>query len=72
MDLSASGLFAGLIVSCVGFAFFKYGKKELRWPQLLGGIGLMAAPCFAPSATWDLGIASALLALMWAAMRAGM
>jgi hypothetical protein len=71
MDFSASGLIAGLIVSCVGLALFKYGKKELRWPQLVSGIGLMAAPCFAPSATWDVGIAVALLVLMWAALRAG-
>jgi len=57
MDMSASAILSSLIVSTIGFALFRYGKKEQRWPQLFGGMVLMVGPYFTGGAlaTWGFG-----------------
>jgi hypothetical protein len=72
MDLSASGLFASLLVSTIGFGLYLYGKREHRWPQLAGGIVLMVFPYFTGSATWTYAVGGALMAGLWIAVRAGL
>ena len=66
-----SALFASLFIGTVGFALFMYGKKQQRVPQLAGGIALMGFPYFIDSTAWMLGIAVALLAAVWAAVKLG-
>lgn len=72
MDLSAGSLFAMLVIGSIGFSFFLYGKKQLRVPQMVTGILLMAVPYLVGDALWMSGVASALLACLWCACRAGL
>ena len=71
MDLSASSLVAGLLVSGVGTGLFLYGKKQGRIPQLLAGVALMVYPMFIPSALWVVLIGAAVIGALWFGIRAG-
>ena len=71
MNLDASTLIAGFLVSGVGFVLFSYGRKMSRVPQVITGIALMVFPYFVPGVWLVLGIAAALCALLYAATRAG-
>lgn len=71
MDVSAGWVFAGLVVSTVGFGLFIYGKKQLRIPQLVAGIVLMIYPYYVESPLWILGIGGALVAGLWLTVKAG-
>jgi len=70
-DLSGGWLLASLVVSTVGFGFFRYGKKQERLPQLVAGLAMMVYPMFVSSALWMLAIAGALVGGVYAATRAG-
>jgi hypothetical protein len=70
--MSAGQLFVILAASVVGFALFRYGKKQKRGPQLAAGILLMVFPYFVSNLLWMLGIAGALAAGLWLALRAGL
>ena len=72
MDLSAGTLFASLVVSCVGFGLFVYGRKQQRGPQLLTGVALMGFPYVVAGAVPILGIGAALVLAMVVALRAGL
>ena len=50
MGFDPSSLFIDLIFGSIGFAFFAYGKKADRWPQLAAGLLLMVYPYFVDSA----------------------
>ena len=40
-----------LVPSGAGFVLFTYGRKQQRWPHLLGGILLMVYPYFTGTVT---------------------
>ena len=65
MDLSVGSLLASTLVSTVGLAFFLYGKKELRFPQLVGGLVLMGFPYFVGSALVTLAIGAVVVGAIW-------
>jgi hypothetical protein len=71
LNLSASWMFAGLIVSTVGFGLFLYGKKQTRLPQALAGIAMMIYPGFVASPALIYGIGVALCGGVWIAVRSG-
>ena len=71
MDLSPGMLFASIVVGAVGFGFFQYGRKQQRIPQLVTGIVLMGYPYFVASVWWMLAIGVAIVAAMWATLKAG-
>ena len=71
MDLSASGLFANLAVSGIGFGFFLYGKQQKRVPPLVTGVLLMVFPYFVEGAWLMFGIAACIIATLWIATRKG-
>ena len=71
MDLSAASLFAALFVSSVGFSLFLYGKKQLRFPQLIVGLVLMIYPYFVTDALAVWGIAVALIVALALVVRSG-
>jgi hypothetical protein len=52
-------------------AFFMYGKKEKRIPQMLGGLALMVYPYFVDGLWLILGIGVLLVGLLVAAVRLG-
>lgn len=72
MDFSPEWLFASICVSCVGFAFFRYGKQQGRGPQLTAGLALMVYPSFVASPLWMLSLGGGLLFALWCALRAGL
>ncbi|MDQ2868034.1 MAG: hypothetical protein M3R59_06435 [Verrucomicrobiota bacterium] len=55
-SISATALFANLIVGGVGFVAFVYGKRLHAWPPMFIGLGLMVATYFVGSAPLLIGI----------------
>jgi len=71
LEFTTGSLIVGLIASSVGLAFFLYGKKQTRPPQLVAGIILMALPVVLPDALWSSVCAAAIVGGLWLAVRAG-
>ena len=71
MDLSAGTLIASLFVSSIGFALFLYGKKQVRFPQLMVGIAMMTYPYFIAGPILMLGVGVGLIVLLAIALRSG-
>jgi len=69
--MTAGWLFAGFLVSTVGFGLFLYGKKQARIPQLVAGIAMMVYPGFIASPMIILALGGALIGGVWFAVRAG-
>lgn len=71
MNLDPTWLFLSLIPSGVGLALFIYGKKQARWPQLVGGLALMVYPYFTDTVGWLVGAGLAIGVGIYAVLRAG-
>ena len=71
MSLDPTWLFLSLIPSGIGFVFFIYGKKQDRWPQLVGGLVLMVYPYFATTVLSLVAVGAAIGFMMWYAIRLG-
>lgn len=71
MNLDASTLIAGFVVSGVGFVLFSYGRKLGRVPHIVVGLVLMVFPYFVPSVPLVFGIGVLLCGLLYGATRAG-
>lgn len=72
MDFSAGSLFLSLLIGTVGAGFFIYGKKQGRLPQLVAGVVLSLYPYFIPNLWVMGGIAVAVIAAVFIAVRAGL
>jgi len=46
MDISASNLLSGIVISCVGAGVFLYGKNVQRLPPLVIGLAMCLYPYF--------------------------
>ena len=71
MDTNTAWLFVSLLIGAVGTGLFIYGKRQSRWPPLVCGIVLCVYPYFVSNLWVMLGIAAALLALVWLLVRRG-
>lgn len=71
MSLDPTWLFLSLIPGGIGFVLFVYGKKQQRWPQLVGGLAFMVYPYFTPTATPLTLVGIALGVAVWFAVRMG-
>ena len=71
MDLEPSTLLVGLLVSGIGFVLFRYGKVQQRIPHVVFGIVLMVFPYFTGGWLLTLGVAAALLTILWLLVRSG-
>jgi len=71
MSLDPGLMFLSLITSGAGFVLFMYGKKQGRTPQLVAGIALMVYPYFVSSLALTVGVAVAIVAVLWVAVRLG-
>ena len=69
MDLSAATLFAGVVVSGIGFGVYRYGKNEAQFTQILTGLAMMVRPMFVPGAVANYAVGALLLGAMWASAR---
>ncbi len=54
-----------LLVSGVGFVFFKYGRKKSRSLFVIFGVLMMVYPYFVQDFWWMTGIAAALCAILY-------
>ena len=64
-------LFLSLIPSGIGFVLFIYGKKQGRWPQLVGGLAFLAYPYFTGSIVMLVAIGVAIGAVVYWLVWAG-
>lgn len=71
MSLDPMVLFLSLIPGGIGFVLFVYGKKQGRWPQLVGGLALMAYPYFTPTVIPLIGVGTAICIAVWLLVRGG-
>ena len=73
MDLNLDGnsLILSLVIGCVGFVCFVYGKRQGRFPQMLAGVLLSVYPYFVTNLILMGGIAVAILVLLAVAVRLG-
>lgn len=46
MDISASNLLSGVVISCLGAGIFLYGKNVQRLPPLVIGLAMCVYPYF--------------------------
>jgi hypothetical protein len=71
MGFDANALLLSLLIGCVGFVCFAYGKRQQRFPQMLAGVVLSIYPFFVSDLIWMGVIAVAVLALLALAIRLG-
>ncbi len=71
MDFDANALLASIMIGLVGFGLLVYGKKQARLPQMLAGLLLMIYPYFVSNLYLMGGIAIAVVAGLWGAVRLG-
>ena len=72
MSFSTDTLLASLVVSTVGLGLFLYGKKQVRFPQLVVGLVMMTFPYFVAGSLAIWGLGSLLVLALVAAVRMGM
>ncbi|MCB9868917.1 MAG: hypothetical protein H6837_03615 [Planctomycetes bacterium] len=71
LSLDPGYVIAGFVLSTIGFSVFLYGKRQLRVPQLVAGMLLMAIP-LALHNPWLLAAAgTTVVAALWGCVRAG-
>ncbi len=71
MSFEPSTLFVSLMTSVVGYALFRYGRKQARLPQVIGGLALMVYPYFVDTFTSMLTIGVVICVGVWVALRMG-
>jgi hypothetical protein len=71
MDFDANALLASIVIGCIGFVAFVYGKRQSRIPHMVAGVALMAYPYFVSNVFIMAGIAVALLGALWLVVRLG-
>jgi hypothetical protein len=71
MSFDPTWIFLSLIPSGIGFVLFMYGKKQERWPLLVGGLILMIYPYFATSVVSLVSVGALIGGGLWYAVRAG-
>ena len=64
-------LLLSLVTGGIGFVLLVYGKKQDRWPQLVAGLVLMVYPYFVSGVAALVGVAVAICAALWLAVRQG-
>jgi hypothetical protein len=72
MSIDGGSLVASFFVSGLGFVLFEYGRRMKRAPQVGVGLVLMIFPYFVSSVWAMLGIAVALVVVLWLALMRGM
>jgi hypothetical protein len=66
-----NALLLSLLIGCVGFVCFVYGKRQGRVPQMLAGIILSVYPYFVSNLLAMAAIAVVVLVLLGIAVRLG-
>jgi hypothetical protein len=71
LNLDANALLVSLLIGCIGFVCFAYGKRQQRFPQMVAGVLLSVYPYFVSNVMLMAGIAVAILVLLGVAIRLG-
>ena len=71
MDFSPDGLLASLVIGAVGMGVFAYGKRQQRFPHLIGGAALMVCPYMVSGALQTFALGGAIVAAIVLASGAG-
>ena len=71
MQCRSTWLFLSLIPGGIGFVLFVYGKKQERWPLLVGGLVFMIYPYFTPTVVSLVGVGIAAGFGLWLLVRGG-
>ena len=71
MSFDPASLAASLFVSCVGYVFFSFGKRQRRMPQAAIGVCMMVYPYFVSDVTLMLVVLVVLILLVWTLTRLG-
>jgi hypothetical protein len=71
LNLNGNSLLVSLLIGCVGFVCFAYGKKQQRFPQMIAGVVLCVYPYFVSNLMLMAAIAVAILGLLALAVRLG-
>lgn len=71
MNFDPAWLFLSLFPSGAGFVLFTYGRKQGRWPQIVGGLALMIYPYFTTTVTMLMLVGVLICGMVWYAARAG-
>jgi hypothetical protein len=71
VDFSTNSMLVSLVVGTIGLGLFRYGKKQERPPQLLGGVALMVYPLFVTSVAGMLTVGGSIIAAIILAVSAG-
>ena len=71
MNFDPTWLFLSLIPGGIGFVLFVYGRKQGRWPQLVGGLIFMVYPYFTTSVLSLVATGTILGVVLWYLIRLG-
>lgn len=71
MNLSFGSLMGSMLVSGVGFALFKYGRKRSRSMAVIFGVIMMIYPYFISDFYWMVGIAAGMCAILYWLIQSG-
>jgi hypothetical protein len=71
VDFSPDGLLLSLLTGAVGMGIFLYGKREQRFPHLIGGVALMICPYLVSGAMQTLAVSGAIVVGIVLAANAG-
>lgn len=71
MDLSPAALISSVVAGAFGFVLFRYGKREQRLPQLVGGLVLMVGPYVVGGALGTIALTAVVAIGVFGALRAG-
>jgi hypothetical protein len=71
MNFDGNALVLSLVISCIGFVCFAYGKRQRRFPQMFAGVVLSIFPYFVSNLIAMGLITVAVLVLLKLAIRMG-
>jgi hypothetical protein len=71
LSFDPTWLFLSLITSGIGFVLFTYGRKQSRWPLIVGGLLFMAYPYLATTTASLVGVGVVLGLVVWYVDREG-
>ena len=71
MDLSTGNLMASMVVGAVGMGLFLYGKRQERYPHLIGGLAMMIYPYFVAGGGRVWAVGGAIIAAIIIAVQSG-
>lgn len=64
--------FFNFMAGLIGYALFRYGRRQSRMPHLIGAVALMGIPWLMPTTLWVLLVCTLIGALVYLLIWIGM